>query len=48
MDFPAEATNAEIEQAALASEQAAKYLDGMQVVKVIVVPKRIINIVIKK
>ena len=48
MDFPADATNAEIEQAALTSEQAAKYLDGMQVVKVIVVPKRIINIVIKK
>ena len=48
MDFPADATGEEIERSVLASEQAAKYLAGMQVVKVIVVPKRIINIVIRK
>ena len=48
MDFPADASNADVESTVLASEQAAKYLAGMQVVKVIVVPKRIVNIVLKK
>lgn len=48
LDFPASASKEEIEKAALASEQAQKYLDGMQVVKVIVVPGRIVNIVLKK
>ena len=48
MDFAADASNADIEQAVLASEQAARYLEGMQVVKVIVVPGRIVNIVLKK
>ncbi len=45
--FPADATNADIEAATLADEQSKKYLDGKQVVKVIVVPKRIVNIVLK-
>ncbi len=45
--FPADATNADIEAATLADEQSKKYLDGKQVVKVIVVPKRIVNIVVK-
>lgn len=48
MDFPADASNADVESTVLASEQAAKYLAGMQIVKVIVVPKRIVNIVLKK
>lgn len=48
LDFPASAPKEEIEKAALASEQAQKYLEGMQVVKVIVVPGRIVNIVLKK
>ena len=48
MDFPADASNADVESTVLTSEQAAKYLAGMQVVKVIVVPKRIVNIVLKK
>ena len=47
MAFPATATNAEIEQAAMADERAAKFLEGKQVVKVIVVPKKIVNIVVK-
>ncbi len=47
MAFPANATNAEIEQAAMKDERAAKFLEGKQVVKVIVVPKRIVNIVVK-
>ena len=47
MAFPATATNAEIEQAAMADERSAKFLEGKQVVKVIVVPKKIVNIVVK-
>ena len=48
MDFAADASKEEIEKAALASEGAQKYLEGMQVVKVIVVPGKIVNIVLKK
>ena len=47
LDFPADATREQIQDAALASEQAQKYLEGKTVVKVIVVPGRIVNIVIK-
>lgn len=47
LDFPADASKESIEQAALSDEQSAKYLEGKQVVKVIVVPGRIVNIVIK-
>ena len=45
--FAANATNAEIEQAAMNDERSAKFLEGKQVVKVIVVPKKIVNIVVK-
>ncbi len=47
LDFAADATKEEIEKTTLASELAQKYLDGKQIVKVIVVPGRIVNIVIK-
>ena len=47
LDFAADATKEQIQEAALGSEQAQKYLEGKQVVKVIVVPGRIVNIVIK-
>ena len=47
LDFPAGAAKDDIEKATLSSEQAQKYLEGKQVVKVIVVPGRIVNIVIK-
>ncbi len=47
LDFAADATKESIQEATLASEQAKKYLEGKQVVKVIVVPGRIVNIVIK-
>ena len=47
LDFPADATKDAIQEAALASEQAQKHLEGKQVVKVIVVPGRIVNIVVK-
>ena len=45
--FAADATYDEIQAAVLADEQSAKYLDGKTVVKVIVVPKKIVNVVIK-
>ena len=45
--FAADATNDEIQAAVLDDEQSAKYLDGKTVVKVIVVPKKIVNVVIK-
>ena len=48
LDFPADASKEEIEKAALEAEQSKKYLEGFQVVKVIVVPGRIVNIVLKK
>ena len=47
LDFPAGAAKDDIEKAVLSSEQAQKYLEGKQVVKVIVVPGRIVNVVIK-
>ena len=47
MQFPANADNATIEQAVRADERTAKYTDGKQIVKVIIVPKRMINIVCK-
>ena len=47
MQFPADADNATIEQAVRADERTAKYTDGKQIVKVIIVPKRMINIVCK-
>lgn len=47
LTFPADATKESIEQTTLASEAAQKYLEGKTVVKVIVVPGRIVNIVIK-
>ena len=48
MAFAADADNATIEKAVLSDERAQKYLDGFQVAKVIIVPKRMVNIVLKK
>ena len=45
--FPTDATNDAIQAAVLADEQSQKYLDGKQVVKVIVVPKKIVKVVVK-
>ena len=47
MEFPTDADNATIEQIVLADEQTQKYTEGKQIVKVIIVPKRIVNIVLK-
>ena len=45
--FPADAANDAIQQAVLADEQSQKYIAGKTVVKVIVVPKKIVNVVVK-
>ena len=47
MKFPTDATNDAIQQAVLADEQSAKYIGDKKVVKVIVVPKKIVNVVVK-
>ena len=47
MQFAADADNAAIEQAVRADERTARYTDGKQIVKVIIVPKRMVNIVCK-
>lgn len=47
LDFPADASKEDIEKAALESEHSVKHLEGKTVVKVIVVPGRIVNIVVK-
>jgi len=47
LDFPADADNASIEKTVLNDEQTQKYTEGRQIVKVIIVPKRIVNIVLK-
>ena len=48
MQFSADSDNKTIEEAVLADERAKKYLEGFQVAKVIIVPKRMVNIVLKK
>jgi len=47
MMFPADADNQSIQDAVLADEKSAKYMEGKQVVKVIIVPKKIVNVVVK-
>ena len=47
LDFPVDATKEDIEKTTLESELTKKYLDGKTIVKMIVVPGRIINIVVK-
>ena len=47
LNFPADADNASIEKTVLNDEQTQKYTEGKQIVKVIIVPKRIVNIVLK-
>ncbi|MEL6865718.1 MAG: class I tRNA ligase family protein [Bacteroidota bacterium] len=46
VDFPADMSKEDLEKAALALESIQKYTDGKTVRKVIVVPKRMINIVV--
>ena len=45
LDFATDATNADIEAKVLADENSQKYIDGKPIKKVIIVPKKIVNIV---
>ena len=47
MQIPADASKDDVEKLALADERTAKYTDGKQIIKTIVVPGKIINIVVK-
>jgi leucyl-tRNA synthetase len=44
---PADLPDAEVQKLALAQERVQPYLEGQEVVKVIVVPKRLVNIVVR-
>ncbi len=46
MDFPADATQQQIQDAVLANEKALGYINGQTIRKVIVVPRKIVNIVL--
>ncbi len=46
LDLPADMNNADIEKSVMEHESAAKWLEGKTVRKVIIVPKKIINIVV--
>ena len=48
MEFAADADNDTIQKAVLAEERAQKYLEGFNIKKVIIVPKRMVNIVLGK
>lgn len=47
MDFAPDAQEQDIVAAVMSSENTAKYIEGKQIVKTIVVPHRIVNIVVK-
>ena len=47
MKSPADAASDTIQETVLADERSIKWIDGKNIVKVIVVPKKIVNIVIK-
>ena len=47
MTFPTDASKEDIEKAAVNDERSLKYTEGKTIVKVIVVPKKIVNIVYK-
>ena len=47
MQFAADADNKAIEEAVMADERSAKYIGEKKVAKVIIVPKKIVNIVVK-
>ncbi len=48
MDFPADASPADMVEMVMQAPESQKYLSGMQIVKTIAIPGRIVNIVIKQ
>ncbi len=47
MDFPVDATSPQMQEMAKAAPEAQKYLEGMQIVKIVAVPGRIVNFVVR-
>ena len=47
MEFPADAAADAIQATVLADERSEKWIEGKAIAKVIVVPKKIVNIVVK-
>ena len=47
MQFAADADNKTVEEAVMNDERTPKYIDGKQIVKVIIIPKRMVNVVLK-
>ena len=47
MEFPVDADNDTLQKEVIADERSEKWMEGKQIVKVIVVPKKLINIVLK-
>ena len=47
IEVPADMPSDKVQEIALANEGAAKWIDGKDIVKVIVVPRKIVNVVIK-
>lgn len=47
IEVPADMPSDEVQKIALANESAAKWIDGKTIVKVIVVPRKIVNVVVK-
>ena len=47
MQFPADADNQTIQESVMAYDRAKHYMEGKNVVKVIIVPKKIVNVVLK-
>ncbi|HKK80690.1 MAG TPA: hypothetical protein VJ909_00495, partial [Prolixibacteraceae bacterium] len=47
LELPVDMPKDEIEKAATEHENAQKWVEGKQIVKIIVVPKKIINVVVK-
>ena len=48
IQLPADVTKEDAEKAALSNPQSAKWMEGFTVAKVIVVPGKMINVVLKK
>jgi leucyl-tRNA synthetase len=47
LELPLDFNNKQIEEAVLANENTTKWIEGKEIVKIIIVPKKIVNIVVK-
>jgi leucyl-tRNA synthetase len=47
LELPLDLDNKQIEEAVLSNENTQRWIEGKQIVKMIIVPKKIVNVVIK-